>query len=1176
MRPDLAPDEALVQRLPLPLAQLYRRAHNAKTALERYLTAYYLWEASLKLLASAAVIEYAEMGEHDAQLAERLRRLARPALGHWWKLVRALVPVLAERGNGAYVQVRDVLLGKARDDLPRAAGLDAVLREVLEGKAGSRTTVVLRELFDRLVQLRNEELGHGAAGQRPGEHYHRLGPALLVGVGEVLGRLDVLPGRQLVHVADVRRLALGNWLVERYELTGEAARRLESLEVPEAEAARLPRPGRLYLQGPEPAGTVWPALHPLAVYDAEAAQVSFLTGRRGQRAADYLCYTTGEVVRRDELGQEQRELLARVLGGQVDEGALAAWAERSRTEEPALVVEPPAPRRTLGEFELISRLGQGGMGVVYRAWQPSLGRQVALKALLRTGDPKAEARFAREIRALGKVEHPNLVKVFTSGADGEQWFYAMELVEGADLGAICTRLAGSTASDVSEADWTAAVSRACIEQRQQEHPLSGEARASQGREPPEDAPGAHAPGSPQVGGHSYIARVVEVMRQAAEAANALHEAGVIHRDIKPGNILLSADGRHAVLMDLGLAQLADETAGRLTQTRHFVGTLRYASPEQLGGAGLDRRADVYSLGATLWELLTLRPLFGVAEQTPTPDLILRIQQAQPEGARKYNPRVPADLEAIVQKCLAKERERRYATAADLGADLGRWQRGEPVLAQPPSVGYLLGIWVRQNLGAAGRTVLLGLGLGLWLGVATWAGFIQTYWAPRSERTYQDFPSLHQPWLLPSWRMPAWLVIALLLLSYAALAGLGLSVVAFVRPRNRTADLAAGSVAGLAAAVTWFSLSLGWVSVVATTWGGVSEDLRWACEAARAENGPGPGGPRQAANADPAGDAVAATKLLQKYPDLKDVAPGRRAGVLSTKILSDGYATMPVGIWLGMLIALAFCGISGVGATLVAGGLLRRCRSMRKLGLGYVEGTLPGLALGSGGLWLLLEFLERNSVSDQTIGPNILIIQMVACLGGILLVCALEGLVVAGVLCAWHWIIRVVVHAAWIGAFLFATLYVPGHPQVSQPVTVGQRPEEQLNNAAWEVVRAPGAGHEAYAMALRQAEAAVRAAPDDRYYLNTLGVAQYRVGDYAKALETLDQSEKLNATRDGAAPCDLAFLAMAHRQLGHKEQARATLARLRDVMKQPLWRGDPEAPGFLREAEELVEGKPGAP
>ena len=139
-------------------------------------------------------------------------------------------------------------------------------------------------------------------------------------------------------------------------------------------------------------------------------------------------------------------------------------------------------------------------------------------------------------------------------------------------------------------------------------------------------------------GPSYLRHIVELVRQVAEAAHALHEAGVIHRDIKPGNIMVAADGSQAVLMDLGLAQLADEAEGRLTRTRQFVGTLRYASPEQvLAVGGLDRRSDVYSLGATLWELLTLRPMFGATDETPTPELMLTIQYDGAGSAAQVQP-----------------------------------------------------------------------------------------------------------------------------------------------------------------------------------------------------------------------------------------------------------------------------------------------------------------------------------------------------------------------------------------------------------------------------------------------------------------------------------------------------------------------------------------------------------
>jgi WD40 repeat protein/serine/threonine protein kinase/tetratricopeptide (TPR) repeat protein len=707
-------DDDLARRLPLPLAQLYRRAHNAKTDRDRHDTAYCLWEAALKLLSSAAIVAYAEQaqGDLDPTLRDRLENLARPALGHWWEFIRLLLPPLAEAGDEGFRTARDLILGRGRDDLPRAAGLDAALRAELDDSTGARATVRLTELFDRLVRYRNREIGHGAPGQRAAGFYDRMGRALLLGVAEVLGRLDVLAGRRLIAVSDVRRQPSGSWLVERFELTGETARRLESQEWPELEVARLPRPRRLYLHPPDapalaPETRGW-SLHPLVFYDHDTAEIFFLNARRGKKRIEYLGYHPGRSIERSDLDAEQRELLARVLNVEVDDIQFAQWAARSQAEEPpAPGPEGPQSRR-MGEFELLSELGRGGMGIVYRAWQPSLGRQVALKSLLRPGDPKAEARFHREIHSLGRVEHPNLVKVYTSSAEADQWFYAMELVDGATLGAVCGKLQGqgSGASDVDLETWHATLSTACQEARAAEKPLSvpGE---------DEQQPGAERPLSATTpsGGRDYVRHAVALVRQAAEAAHALHEAGVIHRDIKPDNILVTPDGSQAVLMDLGLAQLADESDGRLTRTRQFVGTLRYASPEQVLSVPLDRRSDVYSLGATLWELLTLRPLFGATDQTPTPELMLQIQHTDPVRPRQLNPRVPEDLEAIVLKCLEKDRARRYATAAELAADLARWQRGEPVQAQPPTLGYLLGKSLRRHrvgLALAGSLLLAGL------------------------------------------------------------------------------------------------------------------------------------------------------------------------------------------------------------------------------------------------------------------------------------------------------------------------------------------------------------------------------------------------------------------------------------------------------------------------------------
>jgi WD40 repeat protein/serine/threonine protein kinase len=707
MRPPPPVDESLLQRLPLPLAQLARRALNAKAPRDLYGNAFYLWEAGLKLLGCAAVVTYAGRPNPDAQIVEALQNLARPSLGHWRDFIRRLAPALADAGVSGFAPLRDLLQGKLRDDLPRAAGLDVILRELQDSKPTQRATVRMSELLDRLVWHRNQEIGHGAVGQRPTEFYERLGAALLAGAAEVFDKADVLAGRRLLYIAEVEQKG-GRWLVQRYELVGESARRIAALDLPREAAPRLPHGERLYLHDPaageDLAGLV--ALHPLLVYDAEAAEVLFLNSRRGRRRIEYLGYNSGRTLDRPDLGSEQRALLARALGMDVSEVQVADWAARSEPEDPPEDESASAERRMLGEFELLSELGRGGMGIVYRAWQPSLRRQVALKKLLQTGDAKTEARFRREIRAMGRVEHPHLVKVLSSGSDGEDWFYAMELVEGAPLSAVCDRLSSrASASAVDMAMWQAAVSTVCEEARRQEKPI-GEASVAPAPPVPEERAGADG-GGPEVGG-GYVRRVVELVRQVAEAAHALHEAGIIHRDIKPGNVLVSAVGTEAMLVDLGLAQLADDVEGRLTRTRQFVGTLRYASPQQILAVGqLDRRTDVYSLGATLWELLALRPLFGAAEQTPTPDLMEKIQREEPERLRQLHPGLSRDLEAIVHKCLEKDVGRRYATAAELARDLDRYQKGEPVRARPVR-GWERGWkWVKRRPAAA---ALMGLAM----------------------------------------------------------------------------------------------------------------------------------------------------------------------------------------------------------------------------------------------------------------------------------------------------------------------------------------------------------------------------------------------------------------------------------------------------------------------------------
>ncbi|MGV3486668.1 MAG: protein kinase domain-containing protein [Planctomycetaceae bacterium] len=359
------------------------------------------------------------------------------------------------------------------------------------------------------------------------------------------------------------------------------------------------------------------------------------------------------------------------------------WVQQIREERPqesAVTARQPSTHRA-GEFELLTRMGQGGMGIVYRAWQSSLHRQVAVKTLQRSADSKAAARFAREIHALARVEHPNVVKIFSSGIEHDQLYFAMELIDGADMGAVNERLqeAKISADRLGYEVWYEYLKRSIHEARLHEVPLDDQFQLPKMLE----RESAGQPAATARGPRAYVRHIVTLLYQVAQATQFMHDAGIVHRDIKPGNIMLTENGQNAVLMDLGLAQLADDNQQKLTQTRTFVGTLRYASPEQvLSASAVDRRSDIYSLGATLWELLTLRPLFGITDEVSSLELMQRIQHTDPQSIRVFNPSVPKDLDAIVSKCLEKSPGQRYQTAGELADDLSRFLNSEPVRVRP--------------------------------------------------------------------------------------------------------------------------------------------------------------------------------------------------------------------------------------------------------------------------------------------------------------------------------------------------------------------------------------------------------------------------------------------------------------------------------------------------------------
>jgi formylglycine-generating enzyme required for sulfatase activity len=332
-------------------------------------------------------------------------------------------------------------------------------------------------------------------------------------------------------------------------------------------------------------------------------------------------------------------------------GAEEAFEESPSRIDRLLGADPDADAEgdgeRLGDYRLLLRLGGGAMGVVWLAEDVRHRRRVALKVLaphLRF-DAEAVWRFGQEATAGARLSHPHVVPVFASGeADGVR-FIAMEFVEGRGLDEV----------------------------------LHG-ARDAASR------PGPAAPRD-----------AARWIREAAEGLAHAHDRGVLHRDLKPSNLLLDAEGSVRIV-DFGLARIDDEAP--ITRTGAFLGTLPYMAPEALRGrrSDQDARADIYSLGAVLFEALTGRPPFG--GDSPG-DLLAELERGDAPSPRKWCRTLPRDLEAVVGRCLARDRADRYATARDLAEDLGRFLEDVPVRARPPGPLRRIAALVRRRPAAAG-------------------------------------------------------------------------------------------------------------------------------------------------------------------------------------------------------------------------------------------------------------------------------------------------------------------------------------------------------------------------------------------------------------------------------------------------------------------------------------------
>ena len=347
---------------------------------------------------------------------------------------------------------------------------------------------------------------------------------------------------------------------------------------------------------------------------------------------------------------QQRAPIERALARLADAGLLDADSAASYPEQ-------------LGEFRLLQKIGSGGMGVVFLAEQLSLKRKVAVK-LVRPElmlSPTARERFSREVLTVAQLQHPGIVPVYAVGQHQGVPYFAMEYVAGCSLDEVLLSVRDRTPQSLRGADFARAI---------------GEGEAT-----------------PQHG--AWWQATVRVIAAVGEALAFVHERGILHRDIKPSNIMVTAAGR-VLLLDFGLAHASSDEA--LTRSGALLGSLPYMAPEQICGEPLDERADVYSLGVTLYQLLALRaPFNGEGDAA----LRAAILAGRNQDLKRVHAALPRDLYWIVSTAIDVDRSLRYGSMAAFVADLRSLLEGVPVIARPLSPPVRWWRWARRHPFAAG-------------------------------------------------------------------------------------------------------------------------------------------------------------------------------------------------------------------------------------------------------------------------------------------------------------------------------------------------------------------------------------------------------------------------------------------------------------------------------------------
>ena len=495
---------------------------------------------------------------------------------------------------------------------------------------------------------------------------------------------------------------------------------------------------------------------------------------------------------------------------------------------------------SVGDYDLIEEIARGGMGVVYKANHRSLNRIAAVKMVLggRFSSAEEVQRFRIEAESAAKLDHPAIVPIYEIGECDGKAFFAMKYIDG-----------GSLAE-----------------------------KATSFKDRPREA--------------------TEIMIKVAEAVGHAHQRGVLHRDLKPANILLDKNNEPFVT-DLGLAK--STTGGSdLTHTGVVLGTPRYMPPEQASGHAVTTAADVYSLGAILYELITGKTPY---EGDNSVSVVMKVLDGPPIVPSKANPNVDRDLELVCLKCISREPANRYSSAQAFADDLKSWLNGESLSVQPPSIRAKVSSWIKRNpsLTYGIFATLFGFFLSL--------PFVLTFFSDNLGEVYDRFPDGTRP-LMYSVRVPNFIsVVFAVILFLVVWPSIGLLNAVISKPRSLTKATLAGLRISSILSLIFYVVS-GWLVVIQ----GVNNYSHDKIEVISKAVWP----------ADEDSAVVSIENANQLFGGLNQIPVGERADVVARRIRADRYASFPysLGVAVGVILVFSIPIIYGtvIGASLKRRGL----------------------------------------------------------------------------------------------------------------------------------------------------------------------------------------------------------------------------------------------------------------